>query len=457
MSPPHTETGNSPVPVPEASPMAQSAASPCQEGDQSLDDSQDLSASMSQDEDVDGVDLVNRDAGGWTLLTLPPEILLNIISFLDARVVVHRLSLVCKELHRLISNDATWKIRIGKRWPKQYPVTPVDDSKFNWQLACMEREEQYRLWSDPAKTEHFELTSGHFGEIDSVHLMQGGDLCISGSRDRSFHLWDLRKLDASNRQGSIDAAKLKSVGGHKGWVWHITSRDNIMCTASWDQWVKLWDINADCTAPTQGFRGSSAFLCSVLHQNEVHAGAYDKHIYMFDRRDDNQSSKLRLHKMPVLCLASDNDYIISGSEDMTIAVFDRRAGKLLKKIELDKFPMCMSYGLGQLWVGRKDGKVNVIDPTQGKFDIVQTYDVGHESKVTGILHSLGSVVTCSTDRTIKIHEPNHDPSPIRTIEHTTSLSAIHTNNGVLAAGGSDQSVNIWRPTRDEEQPRLESG
>ena len=59
-----------------------------------------------------------------TLLTLPPELLLNIISYLGARFVVHRLSLVCKELHQLISDDATWKIRISKRWPNQYPIIP---------------------------------------------------------------------------------------------------------------------------------------------------------------------------------------------------------------------------------------------------------------------------------------------------------------------------------------------
>ncbi|XP_022087368.1 F-box/WD repeat-containing protein 9-like [Acanthaster planci] len=435
----------------EGSPASKVAASLCPDDQSPADDAQDTvtDVSMSQDEDTDS-DEADR-AIGLTLLTLPPELLLNIISFLDARVVIRRLSLVCKHLHRLIANDATWKIRISKRWPKQYPVVPVDDDKFNWQFACLEREEQYRRWSEPSRMEHFKLTSGHFAEIDSVHLMQGGDLCVSGSRDRSFHLWDISKLNARNYEESVEASKLKSVDDHKGWVWHITSQDNIICTSSWDQWIKLWDINADCGF-VQGFRGSSAFLCSVLHQYEVHAGAYDKHVYVFDRRDRHQgsTSKLRLHKMPVLCLASDNDYIISGSEDRTIAVFDRRAGKILKKIELEKFPMCMSYGLGQLWVGRKDGQVTVIDPTQGKFDIVQTYDVGHTSKVTGILHNLGAVITCSVDNSIKIHEPNHDPSTIHTIEHTSSISSIHLKNDILAAGGSDLCVNIWRPTPDED-------
>ncbi|XP_071799264.1 F-box/WD repeat-containing protein 9-like [Asterias amurensis] len=386
-----------------------------------------------------------------TLLTLPPELLLNIISYLSARFVVHRLSLVCKELHQLISDDATWKIRISKRWPNQYPIIPVEDEEFDWKLACMEREEQWHLWTATQDMEYFSLTNGHFGEIDTVHLMQNGEICVSGSRDRSFCVWDLRRLDQTNQEKSIKAAQVKSTDGHKGWVWHVTSKDNVVCTSSWDQWINLWDANYDFER-IQGFKGSSAFLCSILHEREVIAGAYDKHVYVFDKRDRNEGStlKLRMHKKPVLAIASDENYIISGSEDSTINVFDRRAAKTYKTIKLDKFPLCMSYDLGQLWVGKKNGQVDLLDPTHGEFDVVQTYDVGHTGKVTDITHSLGSIITCSTDKKIRIHEPNHNPSTFRVIDCQTSLASLNTNTNVLAAAGSDCCVKIWRPIREPE-------
>ena len=52
----------------------------------------------------------------------------------------------------------------------------------------------------------------------------------------------------------------------------------------------------------------------------------------------------------------------------------------------------------------------------------QSYDVGHTGKLTGIHHSLGSIITCSVDKTVRILEPNINPQTIAsvTIPHEAS-------------------------------------
>ncbi|XP_077981974.1 F-box/WD repeat-containing protein 9-like [Glandiceps talaboti] len=385
------------------------------------------------------------------LLDLPPEVLLHMSTFLESRFVVKTLTLVCKVFQRLFSQESTWKIRISKRWPKRYPVLHVDDDKFNWKKACIEREDTYRLWSQhDTKMENFSLNSGHFAAIDSVHLMQGGDICISGSRDRTISIWDLRKLDTLAPNEPTLNAKVKSLEKHTGWVWSMTSLGNTLCTASWDCKVKFWDMEAG-GVEIQSIKGKSANLCMAYNADSLIVGSFDKKVTIYDPRAGYGVIKTLIqHQKPVLCLVADDNYIVSGSEDNTVVVYDRRAGEILKRVELQKykFPMSMSYSseYGQLWIGEKRGLLHLMDARHGNFDIVQTYDVGHTGKLTGVLHNLGCLVTCSYDKTVKIHEPNADPGNICTLEaHSGEVADIYMMNNVLVSGSSDMSVHVWRP------------
>ena len=42
--------------------------------------------------------------------------------------------------------------------------------------------------------------------------------------------------------------------------------------------------------------------------------------------------------------------------------------------------------------------------------------MGHSGKLTGVIHTMGAIFTCSTDKSVKILEPNLDPAVIKTID-----------------------------------------
>ncbi|XP_013409550.1 F-box/WD repeat-containing protein 9 [Lingula anatina] len=380
-----------------------------------------------------------------SLDTLPPELFLCICDYLDAKFVIKTLSLVCKAFHSTISDDSTWKIRIGKRWPKRYPVIPVDDSNFNWKNACIQREEQHRLWSNwKENMDHFVFREGLYAPVDVVHLMKGSQLLASGSRDRYLNLLDLNKLDPDNPNSAKDVRIWNVMNAHKGWIWSMSSFDDTLLTGSWDTYLSLWDL-AGGGVPKSRIKCKSAVLCIKTFDEQVTAGGYDNKVYTIDPRVGIMAEK-RYHKKPVLCMAVDQDYVITGSEDQTIVVYDKRAGSVCKTISLEEsYAMSMSYGLGQLWVGSKAGVVHLFDAREGRFELEETYDIGHSGKVTGVHHSLGSIMTCSTDRSIKILQPTRDPDTITTLDvHDLDVAGIDFQNNVLASASCDVSIGIWK-------------
>ncbi|XP_014665834.1 PREDICTED: F-box/WD repeat-containing protein 9-like [Priapulus caudatus] len=315
---------------------------------------------------------------------------------------------------------------------------------FNWKLACAKREYQHELWSHGGM-ERFTLTEGHYASVDAIHLMNRGTMCLSGSRDKQLTMWNLQGLDSNNPHYATEAKAKSVIDAHKGWIWSITSCENVVCTGSWDKDVKLWDAGENLRE-TMRLRGKSAVLCTALRPDILSVGSFDKHVTTYDPRAGYSATKqLVYHTKPVLCMAVDDQYIISGSEDRTVAVYDRRADKLLRTVELPNFVMSLSYKWHHLWVGDRSGQIHLIDSTD--FTFVDTYDVGHTNKVTGIKFSLGALVTCSTDKSIRVLTPTECPTVMHILhsDHDSDISAIDLQNDVLVSASGETTVTVWKP------------
>ena len=75
----------------------------------------------------------------------------------------------------------------------------------------------------------------------------------------------------------------------------------------------------------------------------------------------------------------------------------------------------------------------------------------HSEKICGIAASQGGVVTCSTDKTVKLLTPDLDMNVINTIEGNEDLgevTAVAHSKGILALGHSGEAIQVVMRTEE---------
>jgi len=381
-----------------------------------------------------------------SLETLPTEIILHILQYLEVRYICDVLSRVSSYFRDIARDQATWKVRLAKRWPGQYPAVASCQS-INWALACTRREEETWFWSrNETSSSTLTCSNAHYSCVDAVKVLD--NVVVSGSRDRGINLWGIDTL------GKPDIKPVKYPDSHKGWVWSFSAAGgDKFVSGSWDNTLKFWQVTPTSLIETRkGVNLKVAVLATDVHENRVVAGTYDKKVVMLDKREDmKKMTFFKSHSMPVLDVKLTERWILSLSEDKFLAIYDRIAGKRLKKVEIpgQSFPMCFSLHSNSLYVGDKGGGLHLIDCGEERFDVVEQYKTGHSGKITSVSHGWGSLHTASSDGDIKVFHPNRNLEIITTIKnpHCGEVAQIDysVKNKVLAAAFSNNTVKIWSP------------
>ncbi|XP_043254943.1 F-box/WD repeat-containing protein 9-like isoform X1 [Colletes gigas] len=388
----------------------------------------------------------NKTNSRLSLLDLPVEIFFHICSFLDASTLVHGLSLVCKQFHEILNDNSMWKVRINHIWPNtDYPVLPPDeDDELFWKLSCVALERQSSIWKDVESMDRMSLGSVQYSTIDGLLLMEGGQICISGARDRSLMLWKLPTEE--NNQESIQSIDF----AHDGWIWDLTAIDNTVYSCSWDQTVKAWTLTNTELAlfKTYEMIVSGALLCvaSCPELPLFATGSFCRTVLVFDTRlGCNPIVKFQPHKRAVIRLSMSSNFILSASEDRTVAIWDQRAGRLMKNVTIsqESFPMSMCMRRDMVYVGDCSAKLHVLDPKKG-FELVKCYSTGHKKGISGVHVGPGYLITSSTDETVRISSPTDPPQHIVTLQtRFGEVASIDYSNDVLAISGTD-GIEVYR-------------
>lgn len=403
------------------------------------------------------------------LMNMPVEIILKICSFLDAHFLKYTLSKVCRRFESILADDHLWKYWVHSKTHGRYPALPNlkiwDEVQIDWEEVCVEMDVEMTKWTKVKDTmRHIVVKDVHFASVDTVLLVNNGEICISGGRDRGMALWnvlDISPHDKSDNVTTFTDAKPKQIrhDAHAGWVWDLAP-DNIesastVYSASWDNTVKAWNLETgfECI---QTFRCGMSALSVVTIENEILAGLYSKKILSFDpRAGSDHTYSYKAHRGPVLALQTFNNFVASISEDKTLAVWDRTAGKLLMndiKIPTEKaYPVCISWSPSALYIGDSKGCLHLFNPEDQKF--IGTHEIWPEppiikpsSKITGCYQSKGNMIVCSDRGEIKFLYNCLPPQEYTNIKSSTfDVTQLRYLNGVLVIGTCDSALEFWVP------------
>jgi len=402
------------------------------------------------DDDTNAADTIMEDESHpLSLDTLPVELLLHILQYLEVRYITSVVSRVCTYFQSISNDQSTWRIRIQKRWPGPYPACPPTTS-FSWAEACISREEECRTWRDDGL--NMSVTScptAHYASVDAIIVTD--ELVISGSRDRAINAWNIEQVKGG---GSVTPV-MKMADAHKGWVWTFCRENDLLVSGSWDNSLKFWKIANDGIKEARAAVNLRvSVLASSIYENRIAAGTFDKKVIQLDAREDvKKMTCYKVHKKPVLAVKVTEKHVLSLSEDGKLVVFDRRAARRLKSVDIpgESFPMSMALRDNVLYVGDKTGGLHLIDTTEEAFEVVQSYKTGHTGRLTSVHNGLGCVMTGSSDGSIKVFHPGRNLKAYSTLKSADSageVAQISYHGGVLAGAFSNNTVKIWTPKNE---------
>jgi len=381
-----------------------------------------------------------------SLDTLPVELLLHILQYLEVRYITSVVARVCTYFQNISNDQSTWKIRIQKRWPWPYPACPPNPT-FNWAEACISREEESQTWRDDGiNMSVTTCPTAHYASVDAVIVTD--DLVISGSRDRAINAWNIGQVQAGN-----SSPVMKMADAHKGWVWTFCREDDLLVSGSWDNSIKFWKIANDGIKEARSAVSLRvSVLASSIYQNRIAAGTFDKKVIQLDAREDvKKMTCYKVHKKPILAVKVTEKHVLSLSEDGKLVIFDRRAARRYKSVDIpgDSYPLSMSLRENVLYVGDKTGGLHLINTVDDSFDLVQSYKTGHNGRLTSIHNGLGCLMTGSSDGNIKVFHPGKNLNQFSTIKNADAgeVAQISYHGGVLAGAFSNNTVKIWTPKK----------
>ena len=419
-------------------------------------------------------DVVNPALKCDFLTTLPAELGLTIVRYLDLRTLC-RAAQVSMKWRQMINSDE-------KVWRELFDAEGFSLPEGELQQAITEG----WGWQDPFGTEGFEM---NIGRCNTARSENEGASSFAGSPNPA------RPSTGGLRRSKRKAATMFSSRKKHAKRKHI-SRDTSVDAMS----ANLMDQMSTSEGP---YNAASAALVAVPHPEIALPSLKGMHLYktLYRRHhlirrnwmfEDTRPRHLafRAHDTHVVtCLQFDTEKILTGSDDNNINVYDTKTGALRAKLVGHEGGVwALQYEGNTLVSGSTDRSVRVWDIEKGEerqvfrghtstvrcLQIVMPVKVGENAEGRAIMTpKYPLIITGSRDSTLRVWRlpRSEDPPFIQAeneidvddcpyfvralIGHQHSVRAIAAHADTLVSGSYDCTVRVWKISTGETTHRLQ--
>ncbi|KAF4521801.1 hypothetical protein B566_EDAN011386 [Ephemera danica] len=384
------------------------------------------------------------------LQNIPEEVFFYICSYLDSKRSLSTLSDVCESFHELLNNDFYWRTRIGGRWLPSQEGMDVD-----WREACSCIEEESAYLRDPPTLVNVQKFDAHSMDIHAIHILKGGKVCLSGSRENDIAVWTIDNGDPLRDENPLCVRP----GAHSGWVWRITSNSpEQIYSGSFDYSVKQWSLTPSELVEVSCFKCDKAVMSlQLLPEHHLLAAGLVRGIHFLDDRlqGDRPVHILAPDLNNQLAMTTINpNVLVSTGLKRCLTFCDVRN---LKETWSSDFAICPSPGhpqsivrhLGHLYVSDTEGSLHMIDVSKNTPELLENLlalNASYTTLVTG--SSTGTIRfwrhTRPPPESEKLHRPLKMVGMLQPDQD--ELGAMHFRDGVLAASfAKNICLNWWLP------------
>ncbi|KAI1203759.1 WD40-repeat-containing domain protein [Nemania serpens] len=369
--------------------------------------------------------------------SLPDELCLRILSFIDDPQVLARASQVSRRWRDLLSDDVTWKNLCVKHdygrhfsevhhgiptnatsRPGVLPLSDVEYANQSFPGALPTSSSFHsasRSIDGPASAGYrpkLRSYKSHFKQrylVESAWRTGGHNTTRTITQDgrvvTSLHLTpkyivvalDNAKIHIFDRKGNA----LRTLQGHVMGVWAMVPWEDILVSGGCDRDVRVWDMtNGACLHTLRG-HNSTVRCLKMSDANTAISGSRDTNLRVWDIRQGVCRNVLVGHQASVRCLEIKGDIVVSGSYDATAKIWSISKGQCLHTL------------------------------------------TGHFSQIYAIAFDGQRVVTGSLDTSVRVWDA-HTGEPIAVLQgHTSLVGQLQLRGNTLVTGGSDGSVRVW--------------
>jgi hypothetical protein len=306
---------------------------------------------------------------------------------------------------------------------------------------------------------------GHQGAIAAVVISPDGRWLVTGSRDKTARLWDLRA-----NEPEITARVLK---GHEGFVTTvaISSDGRWLVTGSHDKTARLWDLSAkEPTSTARVFKGHEGYVSAVALSADgrwLVTKSRDKSARLWDlssKEPEKTPPVLKGHdgSISAVALSADGRWLVTVGLDKTALLWDlsvkepEKAARALKGHDGPIYAIALSADGHWLVTGSDDKTARLWDLSAKEPEKTARVLKGHDEYVTAVAISSNGrwVVTGSMDKTARLwdlsaKEPEKTARDLKGYERFLTAVAISSDRRWLVTGSHDKTTQLRRLVIEE--------